>query len=396
MRYEAKTLSATNIISTVVLDARDEQDARRQIEALALQTVSIKRVRPAQTPQLSASKRFSLLLFSQELLALVKAGLGLFEAIEALREKETAPETCGILDRLLAALREGRRFSAALSEQANHFPPLYIGLMQAAEGTSDLPRSLGRFVDYQKRVDSIRTKVVSASIYPLVLITVGFAVTVFLLCYVVPRFALVYQDSGRELPWLSQRMLDWGQLAAQHTWVVLGAVLAIAIFATGGVRRLIQTGGLARIASQLPTIGYHLQLYELSRLYLTLGMLLEGGIPATHALATARSTVSVDSRKRLMSAETEIRDGRALSTAFEGNGLTTTISLRMLRVGEQSGQLGAMLTQAAEFYDGDVIRFIDRFMRAFEPVLMAIIGLIVGLIVVLLYMPIFDLAGSLQ
>lgn len=396
MRYEARTLSATNTISTVVLDARDEQDARRQIEALALQTVSIRRAQAAQTLQISPSKRFSLLLFSQEMLALIRAGLSLFEAVEALREKETAPEACRILDRLLAALREGRRFSAALSEQAEYFPPLYIGLMQAAEGTSDLPRSLGRFVEYQKRVDGIRTKVVSASIYPFVLMAVGFAVTVFLLCYVVPRFALVYQDSGRELPWLSQRMLDWGQLAAQHAWAVLGAVSALAIVAVAGIRRLLQTGGLARAASRLPTIGYHLQLYELSRLYTTLGMLLEGGIPATHALATARSTVSATSRKRLMSAETEIRDGRPLSTAFEVNGLTTTISLRMLRVGEQSGQLGAMLTQAAEFYDGDVIRFIDRFMRAFEPILMTIIGLIVGLIVVLLYMPIFDLAGSLQ
>ena len=396
MRYQAKTLSATNVISNLILNARDEDDARRQVEVLALQIVSLKRIAPVKTSQAASSKRFSILLFSQEMQALIKAGLSLFEAVEALREKETSPETCSILDRLLAALREGRRFSAALSEQAEHFPPLYIGLMQAAEGTSDLPRSLGRFVEYQKRVDGIRTKVISASIYPLVLMTVGLAVTLFLLCYVVPRFALVYQDSGRELPWLSQRMLDWGQLAAQHAWAVLAAISVTVVVIVAAVRRSLRTGRFARAASRLPAIGYHLQLYELSRLYITLGMLLEGGIPATHALATAHSTVSVATCKQLVSAETEIRDGRPLSAAFEANGLTTTISLRMLRVGEQSGQLGAMLSQAAEFYDGDVTRFIDRFMRAFEPILMAIIGLIVGFIVVLLYMPIFDLAGSLQ
>ena len=208
MRYEVRALSAANTISTIVIDARDEQDMRKQIEAQALQAVSIRHAESTKNALLRSPKRFSLLLFSQELLALIKAGLSLFEAVEALREKETTHEVCCILDRLLGALREGRRFSSALSEQAEYFSPLYIGLMQAAEGTSDLPRSLARFIEYQKRVDSIRTKVVSASIYPLVLMAVGFAVTAFLLCYVVPRFALVYQDSGRELPWLSRLMLD--------------------------------------------------------------------------------------------------------------------------------------------------------------------------------------------
>lgn len=396
MRYEVRALSAANTISTIVIDARDEQDMRKQIEAQALQAVSIRHAESTKNALLRSPKRFSLLLFSQELLALIKAGLSLFEAVEALREKETTHEVCGILDRLLGALREGRRFSSALSEQAEYFSPLYIGLMQAAEGTSDLPRSLARFIEYQKRVDSIRTKVVSASIYPLVLMAVGFAVTAFLLCYVVPRFALVYQDSGRELPWLSRLMLDWGQFASQHTWPILIGATAVATTVVITVRQLSRSGGITRIASRLPAIGQHVRLYELSRLYITLGMLLEGGVPATSALTTASATVSPASRQHLERAEAQIRDGRPLSAAFEANGLTTTISLRMLRVGEQSGQLGAMLTQAAEFYDGDVARFVDRFTRAFEPMLMAMIGLIVGMIVVLLYMPIFDLAGSLQ
>jgi general secretion pathway protein F len=337
-----------------------------------------------------------LLLFSQEMLALIKAGLSLFEAVEALREKETSPEVSGLLDRVLAALREGRRFSAALSEQPEYFSPLYIGLMQAAEGTSDLPLSLSRFVDYQRRIDGIRGKVVSASVYPLILSVVGLAVTGFLLCYVVPRFALVYQDSGRALPWLSQLMLDWGQFAASYAWAVIGGVMILVVGIAMGLRHLVRSGELYGWVSRLPTIGNYVRLYELSRLYITLGMLLEGGIPATSALSTASATVSAASRKSLVLAANQIRDGQPLSAAFAFNGLTTTISLRMLRVGEQSGQLGAMLTQAAEFYDGDVTRFIDRYTRAIEPILMTMIGMIVGLIVVLLYMPIFDLAGSLQ
>ncbi|EHP44245.1 type II secretion system protein F [Cupriavidus basilensis OR16] len=396
MRYQVRTLSASNAIAVITVDAHDEEDARRQADNQALRAISVRPIATDRRLALSRATRFSLLLFSQEMLALVKAGLSLYEAIEALREKETAAEVCVVLDRLLAALREGRRFSVALAEQGSYFSPLYVGLMQAAEGTSDLPRSLARFVEYQKRVDSIRGKVVSASIYPLILMVVGAAVTIFLVCYVVPRFALVYQDTGRDLPWLSQVMISWGQLAAKYAWEFAGGAVASALAVSVGVHRLLRNGNVGRLASRLPAIGRHVQLYELSRLYITLGMLLEGGIPATSALETACATVSSATRGRLGTAGEQIRDGRPLSVAFEANGLTTTISLRMLRVGEQSGQLGAMLTQAAEFYDGDISRFVERFTKTFEPLLMTVIGLIVGLIVVLLYMPIFDLAGSLQ
>ncbi|AOY90741.1 type II secretion system protein [Cupriavidus sp. USMAA2-4] len=396
MRYEVRTLTAANVVTTIAIDARDEDDVRRQCADRALSAISIRNASATRGVRLLHAKRFSLLLFSQELLALVKAGLSLFEAIEALREKEATPDVCSILDRLLTALREGRRFSAALSEQPEHFTPLYIGLMQAAEGTSELPHSLGRFVDYQRQIDGIRSKVISASVYPLILMVVGVSVTCFLLGYVVPKFSLVYHDSGRELPWLSKMMLGWGQYAADHALEVLCGLLVLVAGIVGALRHLVRKGGVAEVVSRLPALGNQARIYELSRLYITLGMLLEGGIPATSALDTASATVSASTRKSLASAASQIRDGQPLSSAFAVHGLTTTISLRMLRVGEQSGQLGAMLTQAAEFYDRDITRFVDRFTRAFEPILMVAIGAVVGVIVVLLYMPIFDLAGSIQ
>ena len=396
MQYEIRALSAGNTIVAVTIDAHDELDARRQAELRSLQPLSVRAAGASWRLKHIGKKRFSLLLFSQELLALVKAGLSLFEAIEALREKESTPEVCGILDRLLTALREGRRFSAALAEQSGYFTPLYIGLMQAAEGTSDLPRSLERFIEYQKRINIVRTKIVSASIYPLILICVGGVVTGFLICYVVPKFAMVYRDTGAELPWLSGVMLAWGALAANHPLSFLAAAAACVIAIATLFHRALHDGGATRLISRLPAIGRNVQLYELSRLYITLGMLLHGGTPITNALSIASATVPSPVRVKLLTVEAQVRSGRPLSTAFEANGLTTTISLRLLRVGEKSGQLGAMLAQAADFYESDVSRFVDRFTRSFEPLLMTAIGLIVGLIVVLLYLPIFDLAGSLQ
>jgi general secretion pathway protein F len=212
----------------------------------------------------------------------------------------------------------------------------------------------------------------------------------------VPRFAEVYQDAGRSLPWLSQLLLDWGRFAAAHTHALFSGIGLTAVFLFFLLRHLVGRGAIARAIGRLPGIGERVRIYELSRLYLTLGMLLEGGIPIVPALRTVHGIVSADIKLGLQAAIDAIQTGTPLSVAFEANRLTTPISLRMLRVGERSGELGQMLTQSATFYDGEISRWIDRFTRTFEPVLMAAIGLVVGAIVVLLYMPIFDLAGSLS
>jgi general secretion pathway protein F len=111
-----------------------------------------------------------------------------------------------------------------LAEQPQLFPPLYVGIVKAAEGTSDLPRSLSRYIDYQQRIDLVRGKIVSAAIYPCILLLVGGGVSMFLIGYVVPRFAEVYQGAGRNLPWMSQLMLSWGQFAGAHTGPLLAAL----------------------------------------------------------------------------------------------------------------------------------------------------------------------------
>src|SRR6185437_16361504 len=127
--------------------------------------------------------------------------------LEALLEKEADERTRTVLQRLLTGLREGKRFSAVLAEQPHLFPALYVGIVRAAEGTSDLPRSLARFISYQERVDAIRNKIISASIYPVILLLVGGGVSFFLIGYVVPRFADVYKGTGHSLPWMSQLLL---------------------------------------------------------------------------------------------------------------------------------------------------------------------------------------------
>ena len=392
MRFEVRALSPDNLIETHSVDAPDAAEAGRMLQQQRLQPLSIQ---AAAAPVMGAvpgrgNKAFSLLLFSAELLALLEAGLSLVEAFEALLEKESSPSSRSVLERLTRDLREGLRFSAALDRQPDVFPPLYVGIVRAAEGTSDLPRALARYLDYQTRLETVRNKMISALIYPVILLIVGCGVTLFLMGYVVPRFAGVYQGSGRSLPWLSQL------LVGQHTDLVFSSVLALALAVAYGLRRLIGSGRWIVFLTRLPGIGERVRIIELSRLYLTTGMLLEGGIPILTALDIVGNTVSPTTRAALLVARGIISDGGTLSQGFDHCGLATPIALRMLRVGERSGQLGAMLTRSALFYEGESARWIERFTKVFEPALMTAIGLLVGLIVVLLYLPIFDLAGALQ
>jgi general secretion pathway protein F len=400
MRFEVRALSADNLIETHSVEASDAGEAGRLLEQKRLQPLSIKAARGSASQSAAfpgrSNKSFSLLLFSAELLALLEAGLSLVEAFEALLEKESSPTARSVLERLMRDLREGLRFSAALARQTDVFPPLYVGIVRAAEGTSDLPRALSRYIDYQTRLETVRNRVVSAAIYPIILLVVGCGVTLFLMGYVVPRFAGVYQGSGRSLPWLSQLLLDWGQFVGQHTDTVFTTVLLLALAAAYWLRRFIGSGRWIVFLTRLPGIGERVRIIELSRLYLTTGMLLEGGIPILAALDIVGHTVSPTTRAGLLAARGIISDGGTLSQGFESSGLATPIALRMLRVGERSGQLGAMLTRSALFYEGESSRWIERFTKVFEPVLMTAIGLLVGLIVILLYMPIFDLAGTLQ
>jgi general secretion pathway protein F len=399
MKFDIRALSADNVMSRVCIDALDEDDARRQIAANGLLVASI-RPELSVLPGISFGKKgarsLPLVLFNQELLALIKAGLSITEALEALLEKEANEATRAILSRMLTGLYEGKRFSGVLAEQPDLFPALYIGMVKAAEGTSDLPRALARFIDYRQQVDIVRNKVISAAIYPAILLLVGGGVGFFLIGYVVPRFADVYQDSGRSLPWLTQVLLQWGTFFTNHTALLLSALaLALAAaFFTG--HRLLRGAGMSQLAARLPGVGERIRIYELSRLYLTLGMLCEGGIPVVAAMRMVDDIATGAMREGLRGASAMIESGTPLSGAFEAHHLTTPISLRLLRVGEKTGELGAMLSQSAAFYDGETSRWIDRFTRALEPILMAVIGVLVGVIVVALYMPIFDLAGSIS
>ncbi|MDA8129052.1 MAG: type II secretion system F family protein [Betaproteobacteria bacterium] len=394
MRYRVKALYPGTGVTATTVEAIDETEARARLQRDGAQVLSIVAQRGNWLP--THRTRFPLVLFTQELIALLDAGLTLTEALETLGEKESRTESRQLIERLLAAMREGRPFSTALTMQGAAFPPLYAATVRAAESTGNLSPALARYVGYQNQIDTVKKKVVSASIYPMLLIGVGTLVIGFLLVYVVPRFAAVYADAGRELPWMSRMLLAWGGAIETHgVWIVVGAATAV----SGVVLALAQPAtraAVTRLAWRIPAIGEHLRTFELARFYRSLGMLLIGGIPIVSALGMVSGLLSVHLRSGAGTAMDAIRRGESISAAFAHGELTTPVAARLLRVGEKSGRMGEMMERIAVFHDEEMARWVDWFTRLFEPLLMVFIGLTIGLVVVLLYMPIFDLAGSIQ
>jgi len=394
MRYRVKTLRPGSGVATITVEALDESEITARLQREGVQVISITAERGGMLAARRA--RFPLLLFTQELIALLDAGLTLTEALETLVEKESRPESRQLIDRLLNIMREGRPFSAALAAQSEAFPPLYAATVRAAESTGDLSPALARYVGYQNQIDTVKKKILSASIYPMLLVGVGTLVIGFLLAYVVPRFATVYADSGRDLPWMSQMLLNWGEMVEAHGGLI---ALGVAGLIAGIVLALAQPAtraALTRLAWRTPAIGEHLRTFELARFYRSLGMLLVGGIPIVSALGMVSSLLSAHLRAGATTAMDAMRRGESISAAFALGELTTPVAARLLRVGEKSGRMGEMMERIAIFHDEEMARWVDWFTRLFEPLLMVFIGLTIGLIVVLLYMPIFELAGSIE
>jgi general secretion pathway protein F len=396
MHYRVRGLAADGAVMVLELDARDEHDASEQAHSRGIAVLSVRR-RPGLAGRLALRRaRFPLLLFSQELLALLQSGISLVESIETLAENEQRPEARKVLEQLIARLRQGQALSAALQQAPDAFPALYVAAVRAAERTGDLAEALVRYTAYETQVEFVRKKLVAAAIYPALLITVGLLVTLFLLGYVVPRFSGIYEDMGNNLPWLSRVLLHWGQLIQRHALEAGIVALAAAALAAHWLTR---PRTLQRIGSWLwrvPALGERMRVYQLARFYRTLGMLLRGGIAAVPAIGMVSGLLESSLRARLDRAAQLVREGLPLSQAMETAELTTPVALRMLRVGERSGRMGEMMERIAAFHDEEMARWVDWFTRLFEPLLMASIGLVIGLIVLLLYLPIFELAGTIQ
>ncbi len=397
MQFDIRFLDNTQGVSALAMDAPNHEVAARMAHDRGLRVVSIQ---PNQSLtrmfQRKSNVDFQLGQFSQELLTLLEAGLSLVESIETLSEKESKPARKDLLSRLVADLYRGASLSNALTQFPDVFPPLYVATVRASERTGGLAESLAKYVVYQSQLDAVKKKVISASIYPAVLAIVGLLVIGFLMGYVVPRFAKIFEDMGGEIPWMSRLLIQWGHLAhAYGTELAVGSLVLVgsAIF---WLTRPSTPAQVLQWLEKIPALGERMRIYQLARFYRSLGMLLRGGMPAVASLELVTGLLPGGLHPRLVLATQMIREGTPISVAMEAQHLTSPVSARMLRVGERTGRMDEMMERIAAFYDSEISQWIDWFVRLFEPLLMAFIGLVVGFIVVVMYFPIFELAGSIR
>lgn len=394
MQYFVKAVRGKDTLVSLNVDAVDEVAAVSCVKAQGYSVLDISRRASWPLFQSPRAGKFSTLLFSQELLALLSAGLSLIEALQALNKRKR--QTQGVIEGIVAALSEGHSLSGAMSRFPQHFSPLYIASIQTSERTGDLQEAMRRFVDYQEQMDRLRKRLVSACMYPALLTGVGILVILFLLCYVVPRFSRVYQGFAGELPFFSKALVAIGGFTADYGWLIGLVLLALAIAGAVLLNTPAVRGRIVGWLRSLPGIADNLHLYELTRLYRTLGMLLKAGVPITRASKMATALLAENTRSNLEKANRLVSEGRGIASAMEEAGLTTPIAAGMLAVGERTGDMGRIMERVARFHEEELSRWLEDFSKLFEPLLMLALGLIVGAVVVLMYMPIFELATIIQ
>lgn len=373
-----------------------ETEAVRKLAGRGLRVLAIEPASPAVRARgTSRPESFPLVQFSQELLSLLEAGLNLNEAIQTLYSKERRPAVRETLSSILSKLSEGQNFSDVLAGQGQQFPEVYVATIRASERTGDLPNALARYIVYQVQVEAIRRKLISAAIYPVMLLLIGGFVSLFLLGYVVPKFSAVFESSGRTLPWLSWLLLEFGRLIhANWLWVGAAVVLSLGVTGWGFASRKFR-GWLLNLLLSAPLLAQRVEEFRLARFYRAVSLLLASGIALPRAMGMVGGLLNPQQRLRLEACRLDIEQGQSLSYALTKNSLATAVAESLVKVGERSGQMAEMLERAARFNDDEFARWVDIASRLLEPLLMIVIGLVIGGVVVLMYLPIFELAGSL-
>ncbi len=401
--YRAATLDGETL--TGVLAARSEQEVRQHLETEGLVLLS--------TGERSGWYQFrgggrpsnkNLLTLTRELGSLIRAGMPIAEAIEALIEEERADsgssrrqsQSGSLLRRILREVREGQTLSGALENRRGSFPELYIHTVRAGERSGQLGASLMRLAEHLQQVEELRQKVVGSLLYPAVLTAVSLGVLAFLGGYVVPSFALILEDTHARLPWATQVVL-----AASDFLRSYGGLLAVSLvfLALGAAAYRRTAGGHLRTDGWLlatPVIGRVIRQQATIVFCRNLKTLLEGGIPLVGALDISTASVSNRALSAALSAASDtVRQGGALHTGLLGVPDFPRKAARMIHVAEKSGELDEMLSHVASLYESEVNSRLLAFTKLLEPVLMLLMGTAVAFILVAMFLPILELAGTL-
>lgn len=402
--FVLKYADARGEIHQQVAQATTEQELRERFSQQGFLIYSIKPRRAmtglsSEVTLLRRRKKLNLekfLIFNQQFVTLIRAGLPILKSLDLLAERLTDPKLGLLIKSVRDEVKNGVLLSEAFRLQGV-FPKIYVTSVMAGEKSGSLAEVLDRYITYQKLSLAVRKKVLVSLMYPAVLVVLVALLIVFLVTYVVPNFAQLYSSMSAKLPMITQVLIAIGTTARNYILVLFGG-LAGSVFLFGWWRRKESAREkMDGLKLRTPLLGDIWLKYQVAQFSRVLSTVLTGGIPLVQGLETAADSLGTALlRKSLEKAGKMVREGQALSASLSTTGIFPGLAIDMIEVGESTGALPVMLTSVAEFYEEDVNTKMTAALSLIEPAIMIFMGLFVAFVLIALYMPIFSLADTIR
>lgn len=397
MRYHVRSLRlGDSAVSEQLLEAASEPALRASLRAQGQTVLSVRAAcRPWSLQFSFAGNPFP--MFCRELRTLIHAGMTVVEAVDTLSARQRLEgRNDGVAAALLVRLAQGQSLSTSLAELPNT-PAVLIAAVRAGERTSNLVEALDDYLRFNKLVEELRTKVISASIYPALVTSLGLGISLFLLLVVMPNFAGMYENLRGASAGATALTIEISRFIGQNRALVLGGLLATALGLAYGIvsghgKRL-----LVKAARSIAWIQRRIEDFQLAMMYQALALLLKGGYPMTDAMAVAsQSALSLELKSALAQALCQIERGGLVSQALAQAGLCDEVGRRLMAAAERNGDFHLAADVVSRIHGERFELFVERTTRIVEPLLLLAVALMVGTIVVMMYLPVFDMATSLR
>jgi type IV pilus assembly protein PilC len=343
-----------------------------------------------------ALKADQFVIFNQQFLTLIKAGLPILKSLSILSKRQKNAHFKSMLENIQERVRSGELLSDAFEAQGG-VSKIYTTTLLAGERSGNLEEVLARYISFQRVTVSFRKKLISSLWYPAILITALIVMLTFLMTYVVPQFADLYTTLNAKLPSITVFMLNIGKGIQHYYPIILGALAGLVFLIMVWARSEKGRQTLDAVRYKLPIFGQIWMKYQIAMFSRTLSTLLTGGLPLVPSLETASQSInSFKIGTNVEHAARRVREGRALSASLEESGFFPDLAIEMVEVGESTGALPAMLNSIAEFYEEDVQNSLATAMQLIEPALLIFMGITVAFVLLSLYLPIFSLGAQVQ
>jgi type IV pilus assembly protein PilC len=338
------------------------------------------------------------IIFNQQFVTLVKAGLPILMGLDLLRKRQRNPNFRAVLENVRERVKSGQLLSEAFEAQGQAaVSKIYTTTLLAGERSGNLEEVLNRYIAYQRISSTFRKKLIASLWYPALLLTALTLMLSFLITYVVPKFAEMYSSLNAQLPYITSMMLAIGTTLQGYFYIIAPAILVLIALVIAWFRSEQGAAAVDAVRYKVPLLGDILMKYQVAMFSRTLATLLAGGMPLVPSLETASSAINSRRISRNVErAARHVREGGSLSASLEETKFFPELAVEMIEVGESTGALPAMLNSVAEFYEEDVQNALTAAMQLVEPILLIIMASVVGFVLIALYLPIFSLGAQIH